>query len=198
MLTWLQNFYTHAKTKLTTYLATLTAAAAELPNVVNQDALNAINAVVPPQTQHHIVAALAGLTIWSRIRRLLKTGAPPAATALLLAALAAIPAPANASGPNTATLSWTLVTTRTDGSTISGAVTYNVYQGATGAEVKTQSVASGTSTLMISTGLAGGTTVCWKMTAVETATGLESSQTNEACKTFPQAAPTAPTTLTVQ
>jgi hypothetical protein len=76
MLTWVKNFYTHAKGKLTTYLAGLTAAAAELPNAVNQDTLNAINGVIPPQKQHHIVAALAALTIWSRIRRLLKTSPP--------------------------------------------------------------------------------------------------------------------------
>lgn len=69
MIAWLKKFYTEAKTKLTTYLAALTALVAEIPNMVSTDVLNQIHSVVNPQTYKHIIAVLAVSTIWSRIRR---------------------------------------------------------------------------------------------------------------------------------
>jgi hypothetical protein len=81
-------------------------------------------------------------------------------------------------------LSWTPSTTRTDGTTITGPLSFTVYQGPSGAEVKAFQWILG-STLTVTTGLAAGTTVCWQVTETETATGLESARTPEGCKTFP-------------
>lgn len=102
---------------------------------------------------------------------------------------------AQAAGP-AATLTWTAPTTNTDGTPITGTLSFNVYQGPTGAEGATpvQTGLSGTS-VTITLGLADGTTVCFKVTAVEG--GQESAKSNEACKTFPAATPNAPS-LTVQ
>lgn len=113
---------------------------------------------------------------------------------LLTLLLAATIAVAQAAGPS-ATLTWVPPTTNTDGTPITGALTFNVYQGPTGAESTTpvQTGLSGTSAT-ITAGLADGTTVCFKVTAVEG--GQESAKSNEACKTFPAATPNSPT-LTV-
>jgi fibronectin type 3 domain-containing protein len=94
-----------------------------------------------------------------------------------------------------ATLTWTAPTTNADGTPISGALTYDVYQGASGAETKVASGVTGT-TWAASTGLVAGATVCWKVTAVNAA-GVEGGASNEACKSFPET-PSAPTNLTVQ
>jgi hypothetical protein len=106
---------------------------------------------------------------------------------------------AAATAPLSAVLTWTPSTTRTDGSTITGQVTFTVYQGPTGAEVQLVNFILG-STLTATSGLAPGATVCWQVTETETATGLESARTPEACKTFPAAvtAPNAPAPVTVQ
>lgn len=97
--------------------------------------------------------------------------------------------------PNTAALSWTAPTTHEDGSPV-GALTFNVYQGLSG-QAKSLVGNVGTVTATISSGLLGGRTYCWHVTAVETATSLESGPSNEACKTFPPSPPAAPTALTV-
>lgn len=109
---------------------------------------------------------------------------------LLLFPLAALAA-------NTATLSWQAPTTFSDGSPVgSTPITYNVYQGLQGqAKTKTQSAVTQTSAT-VSSGLAAGNTYCFTVTAV--ANSLESAPSNEACKTFPQVAPAAPTALTAQ
>lgn len=108
---------------------------------------------------------------------------------LLLASSVVVAAPQ-------AVLTWTAPTTNTDGTPITGTLTYNVYQGAKGAEGATP-VQSGLSalTVTITAGLVDGSTTCWQVTAVEG--GQESVKSNEACKTFPPATPIAPT-LTVQ
>lgn len=104
-----------------------------------------------------------------------------------------------AAGP-TATLTWVPPTTNTDGSPITGTLTYNIYEGQ-GASVSTCTVGSTPSqtglsgtTVTISTGLQDGTTACFAVTAVEG--GVESAKSNTATKTFPPATPLAPT-LTV-
>lgn len=74
---WLKGLFNEAKTKLTTYLAITTAGVAELPNMVDKNALDSIHAVVSDNTHKHIVAGLAVLTIWSRVRRSLKAGGTP-------------------------------------------------------------------------------------------------------------------------
>lgn len=118
----------------------------------------------------------------------------------LLAAIIALAAPTLAqAAPLSAVLSWPPSTTRTDGTPITGPVTFTVYQGPSGAEVKTFSWILG-STLTVTTGLASGTTVCWQVTETETATGLESARTPENCKTFPAVAtpPNAPAPASVK
>lgn len=91
---------------------------------------------------------------------------------------------------NTATLSWGAVTQYTDGSAITGPVTYSVYWGVQGA-AKTLLQSGVTATgLAVSAGLQSGTTVCFEVTA--TAGGQESARSSEACKTFPPQVPTAP------
>lgn len=98
------------------------------------------------------------------------------------------------SAPLSVALSWTAPTTFTNGSAITGAITYNIYQGASGAEVSAQTGVSATS-VTITTGLSAGSTVCWQVTAV--VGGVESSRTTEVCETFP-AQPNPPTNLTVK
>jgi hypothetical protein len=96
---------------------------------------------------------------------------------------------------NTAALAWTAPTVNTDGSALTGALTYNIYQGAKGAEVKSVSGVT-TTTYTVSSGLTDGSTVCWYVTAVEG--GQESASSAEVCKTFPPAIPQAPASLTVK
>lgn len=95
----------------------------------------------------------------------------------------------------TATLSWTAPTLRTDGSTITGSLNYNVYVGNAGAEAKVASLTTSNTGEVVSLPNAAGSTVCFYVTAAETG-GLESAPSNEGCKTFPQASPLSPT-LTV-
>lgn len=118
---------------------------------------------------------------------------------LLLLSLFALPAMAQAAPP-TATITWVPATTRTDGTTITGPVTFNLYRGVgNGGEAAAPYQTGLTGTTFTDTvGLLNGTTECYQMTEVETATGLESARTNEACKTFPASPPSAPTSLTVK
>lgn len=100
-----------------------------------------------------------------------------------------------AAGPSAA-LAWVAPTTNTDGTAITVALTYNVYQGSavsaaacTLGSTPVQTGVSGTS-LTITAGLADGTTACFAVTAVEG--GVESAKSNVATKTFPPATPLAP------
>lgn len=106
---------------------------------------------------------------------------------------------ANAQGAPSATLTITPSLTNTDGTTITSSLTCNVYQGPKGQEavtpVQTGIPCNSTATVVITAGLADGTTVCFQATEVEG--GQESAKTVEACKTFPAATPSAPT-LSVQ
>jgi len=97
---------------------------------------------------------------------------------------------------NTASLSWTAVTTNTDGSAVSGAVTYNVYQGASAGALTSVQTGLTTTSATVTAGLADGATVCFAVTAV--AGGIESAQSAVACKTFPAGVPSAPTGLVVK
>lgn len=96
---------------------------------------------------------------------------------------------------NTATITFSAPTTRTDGSSISGALTYEVYQGLKGAaKVKVATISSTTST--ISTGLVSGNEYCWDVVAVEAANPAPSAHSAEACKAFALAPPNT-VTITV-
>jgi hypothetical protein len=93
----------------------------------------------------------------------------------------------------TAALSWTGPTLNTDGSPVT-TLTYNIYQGLTGALVKVQSGVT-TATATITAGLTPGTTQCFAVTAVEA--GQESAQSTTACAAIPLPTPGVPTQITV-
>lgn len=89
------------------------------------------------------------------------------------------------------TLSWTAPTTNTDGSTITGTLTYNVYQGAKGgAFTKTASAVTGSSTTVTTT--AGS---CFAVTSV--AQGSESALSNTACLLQPSGPTAASVSVTI-
>lgn len=118
---------------------------------------------------------------------------------LLIIGIAALTACSVAqSGTPSATLTWTAVTTNTDGTPAVAPVTYDIYQGAKGGEAATP-VATGitSTTWTATTGLSPGTTVCWEATAVSGA-GIESAKSAEVCRTFAPSVPNPPTNLAVQ
>ena len=99
------------------------------------------------------------------------------------------------SASNTVTFSWTAPTAFTDGSAIpsTDAITYNVYlgSGGPGSEATTAAVTGvSAQTWAPSTTYPGGTVVCGTVRSV--VNGVESANSNEACKTFP-AVPNPPT-----
>jgi hypothetical protein len=117
------------------------------------------------------------------------TPAPKAAAApkAVVKAAAAVPTPS-------AAISWTAPTLNTDGTTITAPLTYNIYQGLTGALAKVQSGLT-INAATITAGLTPGTTQCFAVTAV--ANGAESAQSNTACTAISQPTPNSPTTVVV-
>jgi hypothetical protein len=99
-----------------------------------------------------------------------------------------------AATPASASLAWTAPAANVDGTAITGAITYNIYQGLTGALVKVQSGVTGV-TATITTGLTAGTSQCFAVTAV--VAGVESAQSTQACAAIPAKTPSAPSSLTV-
>lgn len=85
--------------------------------------------------------------------------------------------------PNTATITFAAPTQRVDGTTPTGAISYNVYQGVGVGSAKTKVGTITTTSGVINTGLLSNTTYCFQVTAVEGASP-ESAMSNEACKTF--------------
>lgn len=115
---------------------------------------------------------------------------------IAFALLAALPAYAQT---HTAALAWTAPTTNTDGSAITGTITYNVYQatqtGTTAPTLaKVQSGITGT-TLTITAGLTPGTTQCFAVTAVVNA--QESAQSAQSCAAIPFSTPNSPSQITI-
>jgi hypothetical protein len=96
-----------------------------------------------------------------------------------------------------ATVSWIAPTQNTDLTPITGPITYNLYEGPT-TTITTAAAQTGITTVTLTTniGAIDGTTACYAVTAV--VGGVESAQSNAACKTFPAATPTAPSGLTVK
>ena len=128
--------------------------------------------------------------------------APPASTHRPAAPLyhAAMGATSCASGSQNiapvATLTFTPPTTNLDGTPVATPLTYNLYESTvSGAETKIASGITG-SPDVISSGLKGGTTAYFELTAVD-ANGNESPRSNEACKTFPVSPPNS-FTITVE
>lgn len=98
----------------------------------------------------------------------------------------------------TANLTWIAPTTRTDGSALSGAVTYKVYRGTSSAAVASATtpiatVATGT-TYTDASAPAG--TQFYAVSAVDAA-GVESAKTNAVSVVIPVAPPSPPTGLSV-
>lgn len=109
-------------------------------------------------------------------------------------ALAVLAALASVAEAGTATLNWTAPTKFTDGSSIAGAITYNVYKGLQG-QNKALLVGGVTTLTYSATGLVAGTTVCFTVTAV--VAGQESDPSNEGCKLIPLPVPNPPSLLTI-
>jgi len=98
----------------------------------------------------------------------------------LMAVVPGVAAFASAVNP---TLSWTAPTANTNGTAITSALSYNLYQGAKGAEVLVASGVTSPYTASLASGL------CFEVTAVES--GVESARSNEVCEL--PSAPGAPT-----
>jgi hypothetical protein len=113
----------------------------------------------------------------------------------LAALLVLVTFAATAQTPRTAVITFTAPTTRTDGSTITGALSYEVWQGLKGGtKAKASTVNATSTTINITTGLLGGREYCWHIVAVEA--GIASAPSNEACKAFEQSPPNT-VTITV-
>jgi hypothetical protein len=94
---------------------------------------------------------------------------------------------------STATLNWAAPTDYTSGAAITGALTYNVYQGVSGSTLAKVQSGLTASSVVITAGLTAGSTMCFAVTAVSA--GVESAQSAQACKAFAAAVltPMAPT-----
>lgn len=113
---------------------------------------------------------------------------------LIFGALVASIAMAQAAGPS-ATVSWTGSKTNVDGSTITGAITYNLYSGASATAVPfTVSVQKGMPGTTTTVPVVAGTQVCFA--ATESVGGVESAQSAPACVT-PVSTPGAPSQVTI-
>jgi len=110
---------------------------------------------------------------------------------LILALLSSLAVAQNAAAANQAVISFSAPTTYTDGTPITAALSYGVWQGLSGA-VKTKVATITTTTSTITTGLLSGKTYCWQVDASDGA--QTSALSNEACKTF---APPVPSTVTI-
>jgi len=91
------------------------------------------------------------------------------------------------------TITWSAPTQYTDGTTIAGPITYQVYAGASGQEVKLGNPVTA-SPYVINPTPAPGTTLCVQVTA--TVAGIESDRPTEVCGTVPRQ-PKGPATTTI-
>lgn len=116
---------------------------------------------------------------------------------LVLAALLFAACAHAQAAPNKATITFVAPATRLDGTPITGALSYNVYQGVGPGTAKTKVGTITTTSTVIQTGLLSSTNYCWQVTAFEGASGPESAMSNEGCKAF-GASPPGTVTITVQ
>lgn len=91
------------------------------------------------------------------------------------------------------TVTWTAPTTNTDGTAITSPLTYQLYVGATGAEVKNGNPVSAPP-YVLSPAPAPGVNTCVQVTAI--AAGIESARSKEVCATIPLPVPGTPPTVT--
>lgn len=96
--------------------------------------------------------------------------------------------------PPAFTVTWTAPTQFTDGTAIVGAITYQLYTGATGKEVKLGNPVT-SPPYVINPTPAAGTTLCVYVTA--TVGGVESAPSGEACGTVPKPTPNGPGTVVI-
>lgn len=92
------------------------------------------------------------------------------------------------------TITWVAPTQNVDLTPITAPLTYQLYIGKSGAEVKSGSPLAATS-FTLTPSPAPGTQVCVKVTAI--ANGVESAQSGEACATMPFPAPNSPTVVSI-
>lgn len=92
------------------------------------------------------------------------------------------------------TVMWTPPTTFVDGTPIVGAITYQLYVGASGAETKFGNPVTAPPYVITPTPKSGVTT-CGKVTAI--VNGVESAQSVEACGTVPFPTSNSPTTIII-
>lgn len=97
----------------------------------------------------------------------------------------------------TASLTWTAPTTRTDGSALSGAVTYKVYRGTSAAAVASATTPIGTATGTTYTDASAPSGTQFYAVATVDASGAESVKSNAVSVVIPVAPPSPPTGLTV-
>jgi hypothetical protein len=71
MIDYIKRFWAAAKTKVTTYVAVAATVVAILPGAIN-DSWSQLSDVIPHAYQHTLLAGLALVTIWTRVRRELK------------------------------------------------------------------------------------------------------------------------------
>lgn len=103
---------------------------------------------------------------------------------------------AQAQTPRSATITFTASTAHTDGTALTGALSYEVWQGLKGGTKAKVGTITATNTT-ITSGLLGGNEYCWHVITVEAGNPTVSAPSNEACKAFAQSAPNT-VTITVQ
>lgn len=94
----------------------------------------------------------------------------------------------------TTTVTWTSPTTNTDGSAITGPITYQLYVGPKGAEVKYKTPVTSPPYVLVPTPPAGSQ-VCAEVTA--TVNAVESAPSAEVCANIPAPTPNPPTNVSI-
>lgn len=107
----------------------------------------------------------------------------------LFALLALLSVTAAQAATPVVTVTWTRSTTYTDSTPIVNPVTYQLYVGATGAEVAYKTPVASPPYVLVPTP-APGTQVCVQVTA--TVDAVESARSPEVCTVIPKATPAAP------
>ena len=157
-----------------------------------------INGVLDPTTCQDVEIAYVNGVVWQENSKGQWYSKASATATAWSAMTMTSPLPGSTTKPATtptqAVVSWTAVTTNTDGSAVTQPITYNLYQGLTGALAKIQSGLS-VLTLTITAGLTVGTSQCFAVTAVEA--GVESAQSPQACTAIQNPTPGSPSQVTV-
>lgn len=101
-----------------------------------------------------------------------------------------------AEAANQATITFTAPSKRTDGSSITGALSYEVWQGLKG-QAKTKIGTITATNTTVTAGLLGGNEYCWHVVAIEAGNPKPSDPPSDGCKAFELAAPET-VTITVE